>query len=62
MMARTFGLLEEVAAVWASTTRWANLMQHNLTAADAPSQVRRILDLMEVMASHVVVSWGLLIL
>lgn len=39
-------------AVWARTTRWANLTQQTLTGLAAPSHIRRILALMAVMASQ----------
>jgi hypothetical protein len=39
-------------AVWASTTRWANLMQLSLTGAGATSQMRNILDLMADICSQ----------
>lgn len=40
------------AVVCASTTRWANLIQHNLTAGAAVSQRRSIFCLMVIMSSQ----------
>jgi hypothetical protein len=39
-------------AVWASTTRWANLIQLSLTGAGATSQMRNILDFIADICSQ----------